>query len=89
MPKALPEITADRAMAIVNHVAEEFADHQQTFFATKVELCQTIQWLRKHQWEELQRKDEALDDIAIDAFKRCLYDISLKALKARQYDLHD
>ena len=52
-----------RAMQIVNNVAEEYSDNGLTDFATKAELCETINWLCVQHREQLQRKDEGLDRI--------------------------
>lgn len=67
------QITSDRALQIVNNVAEEFNDDADTSFATKAELCATILWLREDQDKELRRKDEALDEIFMTAAKARLY----------------
>jgi hypothetical protein len=66
-------ITKSRALQIVNNVAEEWNDHGSTNFATKKELCATIQWLTSDQRKELQRKDTALDKISVISLTARLY----------------
>lgn len=68
------DIEKDRWSQISNNVAEEYIDLGQTNFATKEELCETIFALNRHYMEELQRKDGALHEIAIAAFKAARYD---------------
>lgn len=60
-------ISDDRAMQIVNNVAEEYVDLGRTNFAAKEELCRTILWLRQDAEKERQRLQGALDAI----FTRC------------------
>ena len=59
----------DRAMEIINHVAEEFTDLGETSFATPQELCQTIQWLRDNtvdkSFDESMQEQHAATEKAI------------------------
>lgn len=41
-------LSDNRAMEIVNNVAEEFVDQGKTSFASKADLCRTILWLRNN-----------------------------------------
>lgn len=66
-------ITKERALQILNDVSERFWEDGDTSFATKVELLQTICWLRDEELRERQRKDMALDEIARVALKARLY----------------
>ena len=73
MTKHDRQISDARALQISNNVAEEYNDHGQTNFATKDELCRTILWLNNHHAQHLQRKDLALDEMIITAFKARTY----------------
>ena len=65
-------MSEDRAMQIINNVAEEFVDHGQTNFATKKELCETILWLRNHDGEERKRMHNTISEISMLCFRRLL-----------------
>lgn len=65
-------IGEDRAMQIINNVAEEYADLGLTNFATKAELCETIRWLRNHDGEEWQRMQSTISEIATLCYTRLL-----------------
>lgn len=65
-------ISDDRALQIINNVAEEYVDLGQTDFATKAELCSAILWLRKHDLEEWQRMHSTLSDISLLCARRLL-----------------
>lgn len=52
-------------MQIVNNVAEEWSDLGKTDFATKDELCATINWLRNTGGEEVQNLLGKLSQIAV------------------------
>lgn len=62
-PRRGEAISADRAMQIVNNVAEEYIDLGRTDFATKAELCEAIFWLRREAGDESQRLRDALSEI--------------------------
>lgn len=62
-----------RALQILNNVSEEFADHGDTNFATKKELCEAIQWLQNDTTKHLQRKDSALSRIVTLAAEAAVY----------------
>jgi hypothetical protein len=66
-------ITWERALQISNNCSEEFLDHGETNFATKAELCAAILWLNDNCAKNLQKKDNALDEIATIAFKARRY----------------
>ena len=66
-PFLLNTMTDERALQISNNVSEEFVDLGDVSFATKKELCETILWLNGHHLQDLQRKDQALDDILVRA----------------------
>lgn len=67
------KISDDRALQIINNVAEEYCDLGHTNFATKKELCDTIDWVRRKDQADLQKKDMALGEIAIAALKAQRY----------------
>lgn len=62
-------IAEDRALQILNNVAEEFWDDGLTNFATKTELCATIMWLRAQHENEFQRMRKALGQVVTIAAK--------------------
>ena len=95
-------MTDERALQISNNVSEEFVDLGDVSFATKKELCETILWLNGHHLQDLQRKDQALDDILVRAAqtnllvhvsprqaKRVLLEIADIAAKARRYPCNE
>ena len=58
-------IDQERAMQIINNVAEEYIDQGDTSFATKKEFCETILWLRAHDGKRMQQLSTALHDTII------------------------
>ncbi len=56
-------LSEDRALQIINNVAEEYVDLGETNFATKAELCEAILWLRKSSDREFHRTRSTLDQI--------------------------
>ena len=62
-------MTDERAMQIINNVAEEWVDLGETDFATKNELCDAILWLRKKDQEQIQDYIAALSSIILEAGK--------------------
>lgn len=78
----------NRAMQIVNNVAEEFCDHGDTRFATPEELCRTIQWLRnntvdKGWYKAMQEQGEHTDKL----IESMGFAIELLGAKARAKEL--
>lgn len=59
------KISQDRIDQISNNVSEEFADHGQTNFATKAELCQVIQWWQQHSDEGNNRFQQLRCDLTL------------------------
>ena len=54
-PKKAPLITEERILQISNNVSEEYADHGQTNFATRQELCEVVRYWQKKaddQWNK-------------------------------------
>jgi len=67
----LKPISEERALQIINNVAEEFVDLGDTSFATKEELCETILWLREttvdKDWYEVQEENGRKQDALIQS----------------------
>lgn len=57
------KLSKDRALQVMNNVAEEYLDFGDMTFATKEELCETIIWLGRIHQEEYQRIRSSLSNV--------------------------